>query len=247
MTHEADPLRTAHEIADDLQRWADNAAKGELVKLSPSHCRGIADRIRAALASTPQEPVAHIACWAPSRTCTQAALCHGVCAETPKIAPQSAPEPAQGNFQDGLVTLNNGTTVSADPVIAFVIRLLGAEIAEDPDQRYPGSRLLRAVGDLKHGVLHGRFPNPSRQIREDNQGLGEPGRLSPPTPQAQPVALPGFVLVPVEPTLPMLVAGSKASLDVSVLMDDSSHSCERACYAAMLAAAPQPPTPGEPK
>jgi hypothetical protein len=58
----------------------------------------------------------------------------------------------------------------------------------------------------------------------------------------------GYKLVPVEPTLPMLVAGNRASLDVSVLMDDSSHSCERACYAAMLVAAPsQPKAPAAPE
>lgn len=45
----APELSAALQAADDLTRWANNAARDELVKLSPSHCRRIADIIRAAI------------------------------------------------------------------------------------------------------------------------------------------------------------------------------------------------------
>lgn len=48
-----------------------------------------------------------------------------------------------------------------------------------------------------------------------------------------------FQLVPKEPTQEMLAAGCEAGLDISVLLDDTRYSTDRACYLAMLAKAPQ--------
>lgn len=52
----------------------------------------------------------------------------------------------------------------------------------------------------------------------------------------------GWKLVPIEPTEEMLAAACERAQSFEVLLDDTRFACDRASYAAAIAAAPEPPT-----
>lgn len=81
------------------------------------------------------------------------------------------------------------------------------------------------------------FPNPSANVVCDVEGFEDAA-----TAILALIAPAGWKLVPIEPTEEMLKAACERALSFEVLMDDTRFACDRASYAAAIAAAPEPPT-----